>query len=121
MEATDEEGFGLVKKPTAFLCNSQHIAEELSLRCGGGHRHVQLTDGRAHKAEVYSRKQDSSASLASSEPDDSDDNHDNDDNPAGDGYDNDDDHQPSTMLEMTMMIMMMTSEGLPSLSLRLKA
>ena len=55
MTSRDEQGTGLVKKPTTFLTNSQHIAEQLSLKCQGGHRHVQLVNGRAHKAEIYPR------------------------------------------------------------------
>ena len=47
MKCEDEIGVGLVKKPTGFLTNSEHVKEQLSKKCMGGHRHVQLMSGRA--------------------------------------------------------------------------
>ena len=47
------DGTQLVKKPTAFMTNAEEIGWELNKRCQGGHRHVQLVNGRAKRAEVY--------------------------------------------------------------------
>eukprot|EP00973_Karenia_brevis_P012630 1713512-Karenia_brevis.AAC.1 len=54
----DGEGVGLAYKPTSFMTNAPFIAEELQRRCtntSGGvkHRHVQLVNGRARKAQEY--------------------------------------------------------------------
>eukprot|EP00973_Karenia_brevis_P042738 5914809-Karenia_brevis.AAC.1 len=57
----DEQGDGLVYKPTAFMTNSPFVAEHLNKKCtnanGMGsrevHRHVHLVNGRARKAQVY--------------------------------------------------------------------
>eukprot|EP00973_Karenia_brevis_P093559 12417904-Karenia_brevis.AAC.1 len=54
----DDEGVGLVYKPTAFLTNAPFVAERLQRRCSNiesknVHRHVHLLSGRARKAQVY--------------------------------------------------------------------
>ena len=41
------------KKPTKFMTNAWHIAEELSRKCDGSHEHQPLVSGRAHAAQVY--------------------------------------------------------------------
>ena len=41
------------KKPTHFMTDSATIAKRLARQCGGGHRHVQLMEGRAAKAAEY--------------------------------------------------------------------
>ena len=53
MTSQDVNGVGLVKKPTAYLTNSDCIAKELAVKCTKGHSHVQLIGGRASAAEVY--------------------------------------------------------------------
>ena len=53
MTQEDEQGVALVKKPTAFMTNAPAIAERLSQRCSGGHRHITLIGGRAKRAEIY--------------------------------------------------------------------
>ena len=53
MVSHDEQGTGLVKKPTGCLTNAECISRELSQRCVGGHRHVHLIGGKASAAEVY--------------------------------------------------------------------
>ena len=54
MEAQDELGKGLVKKPTKFLTNSRRLFEKLHVQCVNAtvpadqrHRHVHLVGGRA--------------------------------------------------------------------------
>ena len=56
MISTDESGGGRVKKPTGFLTNSNFLADQLSKRCMGGHRHIQLVGGRARACQVYPEK-----------------------------------------------------------------
>ena len=56
MVSQDEHGIGLVKKPTRIMTNSTILQEQMSRRCEGGHRHVQLMSGRAAKAAEYPRK-----------------------------------------------------------------
>ena len=56
MQSSDEAGAGKVKKPTGFLTNSDMLADCLSLKCMGGHRHVQLMGGRARACQVYPDK-----------------------------------------------------------------
>ena len=51
MRTRPEEGFH--KKATDFMVNSQSMADCLSIRCQGGHRHQQLMGGRAKAAEKY--------------------------------------------------------------------
>ena len=53
MWQVDSEGPALVKKPTGFLTNSAKVAERVSARCSGGHRHVHLVNGRARQAQEY--------------------------------------------------------------------
>lgn len=53
MRSQDEQGLGLVKKPTGFLTNSPHLRNQLNKQCLGGHRHVQLVGGRAKACQVY--------------------------------------------------------------------
>ena len=53
MQSKDERGVGFVYKPTKFISNSVSVIQELSkYRCPGGHRHVQLLNGRAHNAAI---------------------------------------------------------------------
>ena len=47
------EGEMMVKKPTGFMTNANHIANELGKECNGKHTHVHLLNGRASRAEVY--------------------------------------------------------------------
>ena len=59
MKSTDEHGTGHVYKPTQFLTDSPAIAEAWSNKCENSkakwrHRHVQLVNGRAKRAQVYS-------------------------------------------------------------------
>ena len=56
MQSKDEHGSGKVKKPTGFLTNSAILADCLSLKCLGGHRHLQLLGGRARACQVYPDK-----------------------------------------------------------------
>ena len=44
---------GPAKKPTYFMTNSPYLAEALSRRCQGGHKHVILLDRRAGPAAEY--------------------------------------------------------------------
>ena len=53
MSSEDSLGSAPVKKPTGWMTNSLHISDALEKRCSGGHRHVQLTDGRARACQVY--------------------------------------------------------------------
>jgi len=59
----DKFGQGAAKKPTKFMTNSIHIAQELAVKCknserepGERHRHIPLMNGRAAKAQEYPRK-----------------------------------------------------------------
>ena len=56
MYSKDHNGIGKVKKPTGFLTNSPYLRDQLSRKCLGGHRHVQLVGGRAHACQVYPDK-----------------------------------------------------------------
>ena len=62
MTAYDEEGAGLVKKPTGWMTNSPKIAKALSRRCTNElgtekwHRHVLLMGGKAKACQVYPMK-----------------------------------------------------------------
>ena len=47
---------GLVKKATGFMTSSSCIANELGIRCEGGHAHVPLVGGRAAGAQVYPKE-----------------------------------------------------------------
>ena len=53
MTSTDEQGEGLVCKPTTFMTNSSKLANHLSKHCDNQHRHVILINGRAKQAVVY--------------------------------------------------------------------
>ena len=46
MEATDKEGTAPVRKTMRIATNSAELADALSARCEGGHRHVHLVPGR---------------------------------------------------------------------------
>ena len=46
---------GPVLKPTGFFTNCPAIATELSRRCSGEHKHVQLMGGRAEGAAIYQK------------------------------------------------------------------
>ena len=53
MTQEDENGTGWIKKPTAFMTNSEKIADRLQRKCVNLHRHIQLISGRAKQAEIY--------------------------------------------------------------------
>jgi len=63
MKSKDENGEGLVLKPTGWLTNCEEVAKEVARTCtnlkgrkiGELHRHVTLVSGRAKAAEVYPR------------------------------------------------------------------
>ena len=62
MMSQDEDGVGLVKKPTSMMTNSPEVGKRLDKRCCNKHvpdeekhRHVQLVCGRASHAKVYPR------------------------------------------------------------------
>ena len=56
MQPEDRDGVGLVYKPTRLLAISFVIAELMSRKCNGKHRHVRLVNGRVEKAAVYLNK-----------------------------------------------------------------
>ena len=56
MKSEDEQGVGLVKKPTTMMTNSLEVHRELDKQCIGGHRHVQLLGGKAKACAVYPRE-----------------------------------------------------------------
>ena len=53
LQARDEEGPGLVKKPTRILTNMPSIATAVDRQCCGGHRHVHLVSGRTKGSAAY--------------------------------------------------------------------
>ena len=53
MTQRDEEGMGFIKKNTGFMTNADAIAGRLNRRCDNSHRHIELINGRAKKAEIY--------------------------------------------------------------------
>ena len=53
LKSWDEDGEGLVKKPTRVLTNLPSIATALSRKCTGDHRHVHLMSGKAKAAAQY--------------------------------------------------------------------
>ena len=55
LKSIDPAGEAHAKKPTMFVTSSGRIAERLSRRCDGTHRHVQLLGGRAGPAAQYPR------------------------------------------------------------------
>ena len=56
MVQVDDEGPGMIKKPTKFMTNCGKIAQALARRCEGGHRHISLIGGRAKAAQVYPKE-----------------------------------------------------------------
>jgi hypothetical protein len=50
MQQKDENGEGHVKKRTMFMTNAEMSAGKLAQKCVGGHRHVNLINGRTKKA-----------------------------------------------------------------------
>ena len=56
MTQSDAQGEALIKKMTGFMTNSPEIAKQLNSKCSGDHRHIQLFNGRAAKAQVYPDK-----------------------------------------------------------------
>ena len=56
MVAEDKDGVGMVRKTTKIATNAPEIADALSLRCSGGHRHVHLVSGRPKYAAIYPRE-----------------------------------------------------------------
>ena len=53
MVAQDEEGVAPVRKTTKILTNAPEVADALSHRCEGGHRHVHSISGRPKDAAKY--------------------------------------------------------------------
>lgn len=56
LKSTDSAGEAPAKKPTMFATSAGRIADRLSKRCDGMHRHVQLVGGRAGPAARYPRE-----------------------------------------------------------------
>ena len=58
LTTNNEKGTGVMpaKKPTGFLTNTIHIAQLLSRRYSGTHKHQPLMGGRAGPATRYARK-----------------------------------------------------------------
>ena len=56
MVSKDSEGEGLVRKATKVATNAPELADVLDRRCGSGHRHVLLVNGRAKAAAIYPEK-----------------------------------------------------------------
>ena len=55
MTAKDEQGEGLVCKPTRIMSSSEEVLKRIRKPCTGGHRHVHLISGKAKAAQVYPR------------------------------------------------------------------
>ena len=60
MKAVDEQGEGLVKKPTRVASSSPEVLRRIEARCSNErnedeHRHVHLIKGRVKAAQVYPR------------------------------------------------------------------
>ena len=53
LAAEDDDGKGLVKKPTRVATNLLLLASAINRRCEGGHRHVHLMSGKAKAAVRY--------------------------------------------------------------------
>ena len=53
MIATDKDGTAPVRKSTKIATNAPEVADALSHRCEGGHRHVHLVSGRPKDAAIY--------------------------------------------------------------------
>lgn len=56
MQSKDDHDSGKVKKSTGFLTNSAMIEDCPSLKCLGGHRHIQLLGVKARDCQVYPDK-----------------------------------------------------------------
>ena len=56
MTAKDEQGVGLVAKPTRIMSSSPEVLKRINRPCCGGHRHVHLISGKAKAAQVYPRQ-----------------------------------------------------------------
>ena len=52
MMSEDDQGKGLVKKPTGFLTNSDYTRQSLDKQCLGGHRHVQWVGVLRHAKSI---------------------------------------------------------------------
>ena len=52
----NEHGSGKVKQPTGFLTNSAMLADSLSLKCLGGHGHMQRLGGKRENCQWYPDK-----------------------------------------------------------------
>lgn len=47
----------LIRKPTRFMTNADQAGKELSMRCRGQHRHIELTGGsRTKRAQIFPDK-----------------------------------------------------------------
>ena len=55
MTARDDQGEGLVCKPTKIMSSAGEVLKRIYKPCAGGHRHVHLVSGRARAAQVYPR------------------------------------------------------------------
>ena len=54
MEQADNDGPGLVRKPTRFMTNAGEVLKGVAAKCGGGHRHIPLEgSGRCNKARIF--------------------------------------------------------------------
>ena len=54
MRSKDQGGEGPAKNKTGIMTNSPLLTEELNkFQCNKEHRHVELTNGRAHKCQIY--------------------------------------------------------------------
>ena len=62
MKSKDEDGEGLVKKPTRIMSSAPEVLRMIERRCSNEagqaehHRHVHLIQGRAKDAQVYPRE-----------------------------------------------------------------
>ena len=56
LRAIESEGEGVAKKPTRVLTNLPSLAESISRKCPGGHRHVHLMSGKAKAAAKYTEE-----------------------------------------------------------------
>ena len=56
MESKDDQGTGLMKKPTGILSYSPLVKDQLEKKCLGGHRHVALMGRRAKTCQNYPDK-----------------------------------------------------------------
>ena len=56
MMSRDENGPGLVSKPTRIMSSAVEVLKKIEKPCRGGHRHVHLVAGKAKAAQVYPKK-----------------------------------------------------------------